>query len=201
VRAEHVRQMRKEGGGLICVTVPPDFWQALKLPYLTQIHSKCWAEYEILKVLEPFDIPYDAKSSFSLTINHRKTFTGITDIDRALTISEFGKCVKEFYRHRDSKQTLERLKEFRSPGHVHLLNASQGLLWSRQGHTELATALMLLAGLSPSAAICEMLAEDGHALSKAQAVHYAEQNGLIFLEGKEIIEAWRNESRDGIRRI
>ncbi|MEM3445407.1 MAG: 3,4-dihydroxy-2-butanone-4-phosphate synthase [Thermoplasmata archaeon] len=202
VRAEHVRQMRKEGGGLICITVPPEFWEAVGLPYLTEIFSKCWSEVPLLKALEPYDIPYDTKSSFSLTINHRRTFTGITDRDRALTISEFGKCIAEFFNHRDIEQTLQSLREnFRSPGHVPLLNAARGLVGKRQGHTELATALMILAGVTPSAAICEIMGDDGFAMSKGEARKYAEQNGLIFVEGREIVEAWRNEGRDGFRSV
>ncbi|MEM3396176.1 MAG: 3,4-dihydroxy-2-butanone-4-phosphate synthase [Thermoplasmata archaeon] len=202
VTHEHVRQMRKEGGGLICVTVPPEFWEAVGLPYLTDVLSRCWNDYSVLKALEPYDIPYDAKSSFSVTINHRRTFTGITDRDRALTISEFGKSVGEYFRHRKPEESLRNLKaNFRSPGHVPLLNASKGLVTRRQGHTELATALMVMAGVTPSAAICEIMADDGHAMKKEDARMFAKQNGLIFVEGKEIIEAWRNEGRDGFGRV
>ncbi|MCX8173796.1 MAG: 3,4-dihydroxy-2-butanone-4-phosphate synthase [Thermoplasmata archaeon] len=202
VTPEHVRQMRKEGGGLICVTVPPEFWEAVGLPYLTDVFPRCWDDYRILKVLEPYDIPYDAKSSFSVTINHRKTFTGITDRDRALTISEFGRCVNDYFSHRNPEDTLRAMKAgFRSPGHVPLLNASKGLVTRRQGHTELATALMVMAGVAPSAAICEIMADDGYAMKKVDAWRYAQQNDLIFVEGKEIIEAWRNEGRDGFGRV
>jgi len=47
--------------------------------------------YPVLKELIANDIPYDSKSSFSLYINHRDTFTGITDIDRSLTMKKFCK--------------------------------------------------------------------------------------------------------------
>src|SRR6266581_1338873 len=68
--------------------------------------------------------------------------------------------------------------EFRSPGHVPLLNAVDPLLVERRGHTELTTALMLMAGLAPTATICEMMADDGRALSKQDAKAYARARNL-----------------------
>jgi 3,4-dihydroxy 2-butanone 4-phosphate synthase len=85
-------------------------------------------------------------------------------------------------------------KNFRSPGHVHLLCTSNDLLKSRKGHTELSTALMLMAKLAPSATICEMIGENGKSLTKNEAKKYAEKNRLMFLEGKEILEAWKSWS-------
>ncbi|MBO7205945.1 MAG: 3,4-dihydroxy-2-butanone-4-phosphate synthase, partial [Candidatus Methanomethylophilaceae archaeon] len=40
---------------------------------------------------------------------------------------------------------------FRAPGQVHLLNTSEKILENRKGHTELCTALMMMAGVKPSA--------------------------------------------------
>src|SRR3972149_5726622 len=136
--------------------------------------------------------PYDAVASpFSITINHRDTRTGVTDRDRALTISRFAQMVAEALRH-ENGWALEALgREFRSPGHVPLLNAADGLVARRRGHTELTTALVTMAGLIPSATICEMMADDGRALSKEDAKEYAEAKNLVFLEGQDVIEAWR----------
>src|SRR5207249_3984058 len=77
--------------------------------------------------------------------------------------------------------------EFRSPGHVPLLNAVDPLLVERRGHTELTTALMLMVGLAPTATICEMMADDGRALSKEDAKAYARARNLVVLEGQDII--------------
>jgi len=74
---------------------------------------------------------------------------------------------------------------------VPLLNAADGLVARRRGHTELTTALVTMAGLIPSATICEMMADDGRALSKEDAKEYAEAKNLVFLEGQDVIEAWR----------
>ena len=202
VNFTHIARMRKDAGGLICLTVPPEFHQALKIPYLVELLSNGNEKYPVLKALEAYDIPYDAKSAFSITINHRKTFTGITDRDRALTISEFAKTVKMFYARVQSDELLAHMRQnFRSPGHVTLLNAAPGLLDARSGHTELATALMLMGGITPSAVICEMMGDDGYACSKSDAMAYAKEHNLVFLEGKEIIEAWKHEGGYGIRRL
>jgi len=82
-------------------------------------------------------------------------------------------------------------KSFRSPGHVPICSASNDLLKDRSGHTELSVSLMAMANLIPVATGCEMMGDDGYALSKEKAVAYAEEHGHVYLEGKEIIEAWR----------
>jgi 3,4-dihydroxy 2-butanone 4-phosphate synthase len=194
VNLDIVRVLRKEGGGLICVTIPPNARRCLGIPFMVEVLQHSWNLYPILEGLRPNDIPYDAKSSFSLTVNHRKTFTGITDKDRALTISEFAKIVRLSMDCCNGMAAEAFAKNFRSPGHVHLLNASERLLLDRQGHTELATALVSLAGLTPTATICEMMGDDGKALSKAEGRKYAAENGLVFLEGKEIIRFWKADA-------
>jgi len=189
----HIRTMRKDGGGLICVTVPPETRKCLGIPYMVDLLEKISEHYPIIEGLAPNDIPYDSKSSFSLTINHRKTFPGITDRDRAMTISEFARLIQSSIKPENGCRK-EFADNFRAPGHVHLLNAAEGLLYDRQGHTELSTALVRMAGLTPSATICEMMGDDGNALPKDLAKKYAVDRGLVFLEGKDIIDSWRELS-------
>ncbi|HID73817.1 MAG TPA: 3,4-dihydroxy-2-butanone-4-phosphate synthase, partial [Thermoplasmata archaeon] len=62
-------------------------------------------------------------------------------------------------------------------------------LETRFGHTELGVALTSMAGVTPVAVGCEMMTE-GTALPKEDARSYAEEHGLVFLEGAEIVEAW-----------
>lgn len=190
---EAVRIMRKSAGGLICTTADVRVQKALGLPFLTELFLGMSDQYPVMHELIPNDIPYDVKSAFGITINHRKTFTGITDNDRALTIKEFALLAKRALTSQDGWAKREFGKNFRAPGHIHLLNTSERILETRFGHTELATALVIMAGLVPSATVCEMMGDDGKALSKAQAMAYAEKNGLVFLEGSEIIEAWRGQ--------
>ena len=42
---------------------------------------------------------------------------------------------------------------------------------------------------------CEIMGDTGRALSKTKAKQYADENGLVFLEGKDIIKAWKKWSK------
>lgn len=191
VTPESIRTMRKDAGGLICTTASHEIAQKLQLPFLADVLACNYGSYPMLKKLAPNDIPYDTKSAFSITINHRRTFTGITDRDRAMTTSEFAKLAMYALGNGSTEAREEFGRNFRSPGHVHLLNASQSLLTSRRGHTELCTALITMSGLTPSATICEMMGDDGNALGKDRARAYAQRYDLCFLEGQDIIDAWK----------
>ncbi len=183
---DHIRTFRKDGGGLICTTVSHIDAERLGLPFMTDIHEVAKGHFPLLEKLDPNDIPYDSKSSFSLTINHRNTRTGIPDNDRAMTIVKLAGVLNL----KDENLRDAMGKNFRSPGHVHLLRSARGLLKSRQGHTELATALVKMAGVVPSATICEMMGDDGEAMKRTDAMDYAEKNGFIFLDGSQIMEAF-----------
>jgi len=190
---EDVRRMRLDGGGLIFLMVHSKFSEKFGLPFLADLFYKEGGRWPVLKELIPNDIPYDTKSSFSITINHRKTFTGVTDRDRALTISEFARLSKEIDSPDITPVRAQRMlgEVFRAPGHIPICASSKELLTTRHGHTELSTALLTMAGLIPVAVGSEMMSnEDGGSLPKEKTRAYAEKNGLVFLEGKEIIEAW-----------
>jgi 3,4-dihydroxy 2-butanone 4-phosphate synthase len=189
VTPEIIRTMRKDAGGLICTTLLGRTAEDLGLPFLADVFADAAGKYAAMAGLAPNDIPYDTKSSFSVTINHRETYTGITDNDRALTVSEFAELLGSDIP--PDEMRVELGKHFRAPGHVHLLNTSKELLNSRKGHTELSTALLIMAGLTPSATICEMMGDDGEARGKETVRAYAERNGLCFLDGKQVIEAWK----------
>jgi 3,4-dihydroxy 2-butanone 4-phosphate synthase len=193
-RPEHVRQMRREGGGLIFLMVGNGIATRIGLPFMADVLMEAAAKYDVLQAFVPDDIPYDTKSSFSVTINHRATFTGITDRDRALTISQFGKLSSEA-RQLDNGEAIELFgRNFRSPGHVPICVASEQPLKDRFGHTELSVALLTMAGMTPVAVGCEMMADDGGSLSREEARTYAGAHGAPFLDGSQIIEGWREWS-------
>jgi 3,4-dihydroxy 2-butanone 4-phosphate synthase len=188
VKPKHVATMRRDAGGLICVALHPKIAENFGLPYLTEIYRAALSRFEILDAAKPNDIPYDERSAFSITVNHRRTFTGITDVDRALTISELGKLGASAL---NGPMIAEFGRQFRSPGHVHLLRAANGLLKERKGHTELVVALAEIAGITPVVAICEMLDEKTHrALSREKAIEYGKEHGIEFLEGSDLIKVW-----------
>jgi 3,4-dihydroxy 2-butanone 4-phosphate synthase len=175
--------------------ISKDIANKLKLPYLADMYSSINDEYPVLKALTPNDIPYDTKSSFSLYINHRNTFTGITDIDRSLTMNRFAEFAKKIENLNDGHATRLFGTEFRSPGHVPICVAAENLLNERRGHTELVVSTMKMAKLMPIGSGCEIMGDNGKALSKDKAKRYANDHSLVFLEGKEIIEAWKKWSK------
>jgi len=188
VEPNHVATMRRDAGGLICVALHPRIADNLGLPYLTEIYEAAKPNYNVLGVTKPNDIPYDEHSAFSISVNHRRTYTGITDIDRSLTIKELGKLGAKAL---DAPMVQEFGKNFRSPGHVPILRAANGLILKRQGHTELVLALAEIAGITPVVAICEMLdAETNRALSWSKALEYARERKLSCLKAAEIIEVY-----------
>jgi 3,4-dihydroxy 2-butanone 4-phosphate synthase len=194
VRPEHIRQMRKEGGGLIFLMVGNGVATKVGLPFMVDIQMVAAARYGVLQAFVPDDIPYDTKSSFSVTINHRNTFTGITDKDRALTVSEFGRLGARVVDMPDAEALDEVGRAFRSPGHVPICVASAQPLQERFGHTELSVAMLMMAGLTPVAVGCEMMADDGGSLPRSKARAYAKANGSPFLEGKEVVGRFREWS-------
>jgi 3,4-dihydroxy 2-butanone 4-phosphate synthase len=183
VTPAHVRQMRKDAGGLICTAVHPEAAERLGLPFARDILGTSSL------VERDGDIPYDPKnhSSFSLWVNHRETFTGITDRDRSLTIT----AVAEQVKHSLNGGGHNFGAQFRTPGHMPLLRAAGRLLDERCGQTELSIALADLAGITPAVTVCEMLDDEtGLALSKEDAQAYARKHGLVFIEGQEVVDKW-----------
>jgi len=186
VTPKDILTMRKDGGGLICTAIDPVAAKNLGLPFASDVlEATHFAEQQ-------GDIPYDRKnhSSFSLWVNHKKTFTGITDNDRALTITAIADQVKKSLNGGGAHFS----EFFRTPGHCAILRAADNLLDQRHGQTELSVAMARMAGITPAITICEMLDdESGYALPKSGAKAYAKKHGFVFVEGQEVLDRWEKE--------
>lgn len=170
-----VARLRNDAGGLVCVAVSDRVAEAFGLPFMADIIDHPAAGNHV---------GYDDRSSFSLTVNHRDTYTGITDADRALTITALAAAAR-------TPKTTDFGETFRAPGHVHVLRAAPGLLADRRGHTELGLALAQAAGRAPAAVVCEMLDDEtGAALPTSTAQAYARRHDLVFVEGAALVEAF-----------
>lgn len=188
VKPKDVAMMRTEAGGLICVAIHPIAAKKLGLPFMHEILKIASHKIPSLASISNYDIKYDSRSSFSLWVNHRDTFTGVTDLDRAKTIKRIGEVVDIVMMN----GSVDFGKEFRSPGHVAILRAAENLVYERVGQTELSVALAEIAGISPAVAICEMLdSETGKALDKEKAMKFAEVKGIPFVEGREIVKYYK----------
>ncbi|MCU4754208.1 3,4-dihydroxy-2-butanone-4-phosphate synthase [Halobacteria archaeon AArc-curdl1] len=176
VTPDAVSRLRNDAGGLICVALGDSVADSFDLPFYTDVVDHPAAT--------DHDLGYDERSSFSLTVNHRDTYTGITDADRSLTIRSLGHAAKN-----PGETVFE--ETFRVPGHVHLLRAAPDLLAQREGHTELGVALAAAGDLSPAVVVCEMLDDtSGQALTPEDAQSYADRHGFVYLEGRDVLETF-----------
>ena len=73
-----------------------DVGKAFGLPFCRIcIHMTHLPEYPVLAELKTNDLRYDSRSAFTLSLNHRETYTGITDHDRALTTRKFAELDRD----------------------------------------------------------------------------------------------------------
>lgn len=175
VTPRDVATMRNDAGGLVCVALGPEVADTFELPFLADEIGHPAAESDHLG--------YDERSSFSLSVNHRDTYTGITDADRALTISNLGDAAAD-------PESTDFATAFRAPGHVHVLRAARDGLAGRKGHTEMGIALAAAADREPAAVVCEMLDDEtGEALGTSNARAYANRHDIPFVEGADLVAA------------
>lgn len=93
------------------------------------------------------------------------TTTGISAFDRAKTIRALADPTKLS-------------SDFHSPGHMFPLMGRPGGVLVRAGHTEASLDLMHLAGLTPAAAICEIMKDNGEMARMPQLLEFAKQHNL-----------------------
>lgn len=169
---EMVETLRKDAGGLICLAIGKEKAGRMGLGFMTDIMRKAGLGSMVVK-----RTAYGDEPAFSIAVNHKKTYTGIPDGDRALTMKELARAVEST----DERREFE--NNFYAPGHVFLL-IGRGLE-VRKGHTELGLELAKLAGLSETIVMCEMLGK-GKALAKKEVMEYAKKNGIPFIEGRDV---------------
>ena len=126
-----VNFMATYGRGLICLALPSEQIDKLKLPLMAATNS---SRHE---------------TAFTVSIEAREgVTTGISAHDRSKTISV-------------AINPQVRTEEIATPGHVFPLRAKNGGVLIRAGHTEAAVDISRLAGLNPSGVICEIMNDDG----------------------------------------
>ena len=101
--------------------------------------------------------------------------TGISAADRALTVQALT----------DPGSGADALV---SPGHIFPLEAREGGVLVRAGHTEAAVDLARLAGLNPSGVICEIMLADGSMARLPQLREFASRHGLKMLSIADLIQ-------------
>ena len=189
-----MRRLRIDCGGLLFLAIGDEIGQMFDLPWLQDLHThqELVNDNPVLSHLVTNDLQYDTRSAFTLSINHRDTYTGITDRDRSLTTKRFGELSGELMEKSiDGEDAYKALgNEFRTPGHIPVCRESPGGLSSRQGHTELAVAIARLAGQVPATIGAEMLQPDGDgALSVEDARAYASKHNIPMITSDDLLNA------------
>lgn len=123
------------------------------------------------------------QTAFTVTVDaaHGIT-TGISTADRARTIGLLA----------DPAAGADALVH---PGHIHPLQAREGGVLRRAGHTEAAVDLARMAGLQPAGVICEVLNDDGTMARWPQLCEFATRHGLRILTIADLIEYRRRREQ------
>ncbi len=122
------------------------------------------------------------QTAFTITVDAIGTTTGISAHERALTITQL-------------VHPLSQASDFKRPGHIFPLEAKDGGVLQRAGHTEAAVDLARMAGLYPGGVICEIINPDGSMARVPDLVQFKQTHNLKLISIAALIEFRRkNES-------
>jgi 3,4-dihydroxy 2-butanone 4-phosphate synthase/GTP cyclohydrolase II len=148
ITAESINFMARHARGLICLTLSREMCERLNLP--------------------PMVARNGAKHSTAFTVSIEAAegvTTGISAADRARTVQA---AVA-----RDAVAA-----DLVQPGHIFPLQAVDGGVLMRAGHTEAGCDLAAMAGCSPASVICEVMNEDGTMARLPDLQLFAAEHGL-----------------------
>jgi 3,4-dihydroxy 2-butanone 4-phosphate synthase/GTP cyclohydrolase II len=148
VTPEAINFMAKFGRGLICLTLTRERCERLQLPPMASRNGTAHGT--------AFTVSIEAAEGVT---------TGISAADRSRTVQA---AVA-----RDAKPA-----DLVQPGHIFPLQAQDGGVLMRAGHTEAGCDLAAMAGLTPSSVICEIMNDDGTMARLPDLEVFAQQHGL-----------------------
>ena len=169
-READVAFMRRYGSGVICVPLTRERLDALALPQMVVRNEA--------RLGTAFSVSVDARTGVS---------TGISAADRSLTIRLLA----------DPDRGAADLVR---PGHIFPLEAREGGVLVRAGHTEAAIDLCRMAGRQPAAVICEISNDDGSMQRLPELMAFARQHGLKMITVKDLI-AYRMAREQLVERV
>ncbi len=113
-------------------------------------------------------------TAFTVSVDAGSCSTGISAFERAQTI-------KTLIDPETKSQDLRR------PGHIFPLEAMDGGVLRRAGHTEAAVDLATLAGFEPAGVICEIINEDGSMARLPQLIEFCSEHQLKLISIADLI--------------
>ncbi|MGM9486422.1 bifunctional 3,4-dihydroxy-2-butanone-4-phosphate synthase/GTP cyclohydrolase II [Ideonella sp. YS5] len=165
VSPEAINFMAKHGRGLICLTLTRERCERLHLPPMASRNGTVHRT--------AFTVSIEAATGVT---------TGISAADRARTVQA---AVA-----RDAKAS-----DLVQPGHVFPLQAQDGGVLMRAGHTEAGCDMAAMAGLTPASVICEIMNDDGTMARLPDLEVFAREHGLKIGTIADLIHyRSRNES-------
>ena len=170
VTADAINFMARFGRGLICLTLTRERCERLQLPPMVPRNGT--------KMGTAFTVSIEAAEGVT---------TGISAADRAHTIAV---AVAPEAKATDLVQ----------PGHVFPLQAVEGGVLMRAGHTEAGCDLAHMAGCSPSSVICEIMKDDGTMARLPDLQRFAAEHGLKIGTIADLIE-YRSRNESLVQRV
>ena len=158
VTPEAINFMARFGRGLICLTLTRDRCERLKLTPMVARNGT--------KLETAFTVSIEAAVGVT---------TGISAADRARTVQAAV-----------AKNAVA--KDLVQPGHIFPLQAVDGGVLMRAGHTEAGCDLAGMAGCTPSAVICEIMKDDGTMARLPDLQVFAAEHGLKIGTIADLIE-------------
>lgn len=118
------------------------------------------------------------------TDNHQTAFTvSIDGIDTDTGISAYERSQTALLAVKDGA----RPEDFRRPGHMFPLEAREGGVLKRTGHTEATVDLAVLAGLKPCGLCCEIMREDGTMMRTTELLALAEKFEMTVITVADLV--------------
>ena len=122
------------------------------------------------------------QTAFTVSIDSVRTTTGISAAERSMTALD---CVREGVGPGD----------FRRPGHMFPLEAREGGVLKRAGHTEATVDLCRLAGLKEVGLCCEIMKDDGTMARLDDVVAFAKKHNLKMTTIADLIAYRRRNDK------
>ena len=169
VSAQAINFMAKYGRGLICLALTRERCEQLELPMMVRNNTS----------------PFETGFTVSIEAKHGVT-TGISAADRATTVLT---AVKDGAKPGDLVR----------PGHIFPLRARNGGVMVRVGQTEGSVDLARLAGLNPSAVICEVMDEDGTMARMPSLEQFSQEHGIGICTIADLVE-YRTRTENFVHR-
>jgi 3,4-dihydroxy 2-butanone 4-phosphate synthase / GTP cyclohydrolase II len=157
--------------GVICAPVTRERARELDLPLMV------------------IDNTESMRTAFTISVDYRHgTSTGISAYDRAATIQAL-------------VDPSTRPADLLRPGHIFPLEAREGGVLKRAGHTEAAMDLARMAGVYPAGVLCEIVNDKKDDMARVPELErFADEHGLLMISIADLVR-YRRQTEKLVKRV